>query len=303
MKRKTTKQFIEKAKLVHGSKYDYSLTNYINNKTKVKIICPIHGVFEQIAGDHLNNHGCPICGEKNSLKNRTKTTKQFIEKAKLVHNNFYDYSLTNYTNAYTKVKIICPIHDMFEQKPSDHLSGCGCPTCGEKNSIKNRTKTTKQFIEEANKIHNNFYDYSLVDYKRTKTKVKIICPIHGIFTQTPFAHLSKQGCPKCNSSHGENEIRNYLKEKNMLFEEQKKFKELGRLSYDFYLPNKNLLIEYQGIQHYEPREHFGGEKTFIIQQENDKLKKEFAKKHNISLLEISYKENVNDLLDKIIFLS
>ncbi len=223
---------------------------------------------------------------------KTKTTEEFIEEANKIHNNKYDYSLTNYINNKTKVKIICPIHGIFEQRAASHLK-IGCSKCGYKKM------SQQEFIEKAKKIHGDKYDYSKTIFENVKLKVKIICPIHGVFEQNAHSHLNGEGCPKCKSSKGEIAIRNYLKEKNILFEEQKKFKECKNeraLSFDFYLPNENLLIEYNGIQHYEMNDYFGGEKQFKKQQKNDKLKKEFAEKNNIKLLTISYKENIFDKL-------
>jgi hypothetical protein len=103
--------FIKKANLKHNNKYNYSLVDYINNKNKVKIICPIHDVFEQSPNDHLTGNGCSLCGNKNLNK------EFFIKKAKLKHGDRYDYSLVEYINNKTKVKIICPLHGVFEQAP------------------------------------------------------------------------------------------------------------------------------------------------------------------------------------------
>jgi len=193
MKRLTPEQFIEKAINVHGDTYNYSLVYYKNNATKVKIICPIHGTFEQIPNSHLKGQGCKKCAIiKNNDKQRS-TKGEFIKKAISVHGDKYDYSLVDYVNIRTKVKIICPEHGIFEQQPHSHLKCSGCSKCA---IIKIRS-TTQQFIEKAIGIHNNKYDYSLVDYKNTRTKVKIICPVHGIFEQTPHNHLSGQGCNKC----------------------------------------------------------------------------------------------------------
>jgi hypothetical protein len=183
-----TKKFIEKSIKIHGDKYDYFLVNYKNNKTKVKIICPIHGVFEQTPNKHLSKHGCSKCNKKYK-----PTTKEFIEKSIKIHGDKYDYSLVNYKNNKTKVKIICPIHGVFEQTPSNHINmGQKCPKCSK------NVPTTKDFVEKSIKIHGDKYDYSLVNYKNSKTKVKIICPIHGVFEQTPYAHVDKkQSCPIC----------------------------------------------------------------------------------------------------------
>ena len=139
-KKLTTKEFIEKAKLVHGNKYDYSLVEYYNTSTKVKIICKKHGVFEQTPEKHIQNRGCPVCGGKNKL-----STEEFIEKAKSVHGNKYDYSLVKYINSKTKVKILCKNHGVFEQNSNNHLSKkCGCPKCS--NSIK-KFKNNKPLYE------------------------------------------------------------------------------------------------------------------------------------------------------------
>lgn len=123
------------------------------------------------------------------------------------------------------------------------------------------------------------------------------------FEQTPHNHLCGSGCQKCNSSHGENEIRKILEEYNFLFEEQKRFKGLGRLSFDFYLPKENTLIEYQGEQHYKDGYFKGHKHDLKKQQERDNIKREFAKKHNYNLIEIPYNVNILNKLKEEICLS
>jgi hypothetical protein len=173
-------KFIEKAKLVHGEKYNYSLIDYTESKNKVKIICPKHGEFEQRASGHLSGYGCSKCShEKQKL-----TVKEFIEKAKLTHGEKYDYSLVNYVNYDTKVKIICPIHGEFEQIPSNHLKGSDCELCS---FVKRKTKTL-EFIQKAKLVHGDKFDYSLVDYIGFDKKVVVICPVHSEFKQTPQNH-------------------------------------------------------------------------------------------------------------------
>lgn len=200
-KKLTTEEFIEKAKQVHGDKFDYSLTEYKSNKKKVKIICPIHGVFEQRPLNHLQGCGCIKCSGLEKL-----TKEEFIKRAKQVHGGKYDYSLTEYINNDKKVKIVCPDHGVFEQIASNHLRGAGCPKCRKELSKKNQKpvsiKIPDRFILKSNIKHNNKYDYSLVDYTGAYNKVKIICPEHGVFEQTPNEHLRGRGCPKCaNISH------------------------------------------------------------------------------------------------------
>gem|GEM_PF-2831800 len=177
-----------KAKEVHGDKYDYSLVDYKNNNTKVIIICPEHGKFEQTPKQHLRPNCCPKCAGR--IK---RTTEEFITKANKKHDGKYDYSKVKYINSKTKICIICPEHGEFWQEPSSHLSGCGCPNCGGTKKM-----TTEKFIAKAKKVHGDKYNYSKVEYKDNKTKVCIICPEHGEFWQQPSHHYLKGcGCPNC----------------------------------------------------------------------------------------------------------
>ena len=287
----TTEEFIEKAKLVHGDKYDYSLVEYVGSKKKVKIICSIHGVFEQMPNNHLSGSNCLKCNNKNV------TTEEFIEKAKLVHGDKYDYTLTNYVNSKLKVKIICPTHGVFTQIPNGHLVGSGCLKCDNKNV------TTEEFIEKAKLVHGNKFDYTNVVYVKSMSTICIICPIHGEFKQKPSDHLSGYGCPRCNESKGEKSITNYLKINGFDYIKQKKFnncRNVMKLPFDFYLPDYNLLIEYDGEQHFKPTEYWGGETAFKKQLFNDNIKNEYAKNNNINLLRIRFDEykNINEILDK-----
>ena len=107
----------------------------------------------------------------------------FINKAKLTHEDKYDYSLVDYINSYTKVRIICPIHGEFEQRVDIHLSVSGCQKCARERQNINVKSTNDIFINNANQIHGGKYDYSNINYINARTKVKIICPIHGEFEQ------------------------------------------------------------------------------------------------------------------------
>jgi hypothetical protein len=182
---KSTEIFIKEMISIFGDKYDYSKIKYINNKTKVCIICPIHGEFYATPHNLLKKKGCPKCVGKN------KTTEDFIKECKKIHGDKYDYSKVIYKKACEKIIIICPIHGEFLITPNKHLSKCGCPKCVGKN------KTTEDFIIELQTIFGNKYDYSKVEYVNAKTKVCIICPIHGEFYAIPSNLLKKSGCPKC----------------------------------------------------------------------------------------------------------
>lgn len=182
-------EFIEKAKQVHGDKYDYSKTEYINAKTKVCIICPEHGEFWQRPSSHLGGDGCPVCGKLA----RTLTQEEYIKRAKTIHGDKYDYSKVEYKNMYTKIRVICPSHGEFLVEANNHLKGCGCKECF-KDELR---KPFDEFIKKAREIHGDKYDYSKVGYINYNKKVCIICPEHGEFWQTPGHHLNGHGCPSC----------------------------------------------------------------------------------------------------------
>ena len=295
MKKLTTNEFIEKSRKVHGDKYDYSKVNYVNAKTKVCIICPIHGEFWQTPDLHLQGSGCSLCGGKIQL-----SEDEFIRRANLVHNNKYDYSKVNYINYHTKICIICPIHGEFWQEPANHLCGKGCRKCS-RNSYNYKTD---EWILLAKQVHGNKYDYSKVSYKNSSTKVCIICPKHGEFLQEPNNHLIGQGCPKCKESKLEYNTKKILEENKIEYEYQKKFKWLGRQTLDFYLPRYNIAIECQGDQHYKPVD-FGGKgkewakKLFEKTKKLDRIKLNKVKENNIRMLYIN-EDNKNNFLNKIL---
>jgi very-short-patch-repair endonuclease len=300
MKKLTTKQFIEKAMKKHGDKYDYSLSVYNGGKSKIKIICPIHGLFTQEVRVHINNgSGCPKCANTIIAKKISMDKKHFLNKSKKIHNNKYDYSLVEYKNAKQNIKIICKIHGIFEQTPSNHYKGLGCPKCGNISKSNKLVKSTENFLIDAKKIHKNLYDYSLVEYKNAKQNIKIICKIHGIFEQTPNKHLQGQGCPICKVSRGEKEIRQILNNNNIKYKRQQVFddcKNIRKLQFDFYLPEYNTCIEYDGEQHYKSIEYFGGVKSFKLRQKRDMIKNDYCKNNNIKLLRIKYDENIENKL-------
>lgn len=212
------------------------------------------------------------------------TTEEFISKAKQIHNDKYDYSNVNYVNKHTKVCIVCPEHGEFWQSPNNHLSGNGCPKCWKNRNFTSKLSNTSSFIERAIGIHNNKYDYSKVNYTHSLSKVCIVCPKHGEFWQTPNMHLHGQGCPKCKQSKLENEIEIELKKNNIKFDYRKHPKWLKGLELDFYLPEYNIAIECQGIEHFEPRDFFGGEQEFKNTTERDIRKQKLCEENGIKLL-------------------
>lgn len=191
-KRLTTDEFISKAKEVHSEKYDYSRTEYRTSSYAVEIICSVHGIFKQKPFGHLRGRGCKRCA-----RNRNLTTKIFIEEADIIHNYRYDYSKTIYVKHKQKVTIICLQHGSWEQDPTSHLMGCGCPACAIIELGKAKRLTLNEFIRKSRIVHGEKYNYSQSIYQTGKIPLKIICPIHGEFIQTPQSHLRGRGCQKC----------------------------------------------------------------------------------------------------------
>ena len=192
-----TKLFIEKARKIHGDKYDYSKVEYKNCDTKVIIICKEHGEFSQIPYSHLSGRGCKKCANTNHSNNSRSNTKEFIEKSIIIHDDKYDYSKVEYIDNSTKIIIICKEHREFLQRPNNHLNGQGCINCGIENTKLKLCGNTEEFIQTAKEIHGDKYDYSKVIYKNSKLKIILICKEHEEFEQTPSQHLSGQGCKKC----------------------------------------------------------------------------------------------------------
>lgn len=194
----TQEQIIKKFLEKHGDKYDYSLVEYVNIDTKVKVVCPKHGVFQQIPYTHLKSYGCEKCTYEIRAKRATFTTNTFIEKAKLKHGDRYKYHRCDYVNSKTKVEIECSVHGAFLQLPAEHLTGKGCKKCAMLINIESRRCNQNELIEQAQIIHNNQYDYSKVEYKTMIGPVIITCSEHGEFLQSFNNHIKhKQGCPKC----------------------------------------------------------------------------------------------------------
>lgn len=187
-------KFIEKAIKKHGDKYDYSKVKYVNSKTKVCIICKNldeitdekHNEFWQMPYSHLSGANCPKCS------GHFMNQEIFIKRARVIHNNKYDYSKVEYKAVKDKVLIICPDHGEFSQTPDSHLNGQRCSKCS-----KVYRYNTSEWIEKANNVHGERYDYSEVVYVNNSTKICIICKEHGEFWQRPANHIKGKNCPKC----------------------------------------------------------------------------------------------------------
>lgn len=282
----TTEDFIRLSREVHGNKYDYSLVNYDGLKRKVKIVCPIHGQFDQTASAHIKGCGCPTCSGFYLNGERIKfDLNKFLELSTKSHKINYNYENVAFTYRTDKVKIICPIHGEFKQGAYYHAKGGNCPKC-----VGGRKLDANEFIEKSREVHGNKYDYSKINYVNYSTKVCIICKHHGEFWQTPNNHLFGAGCPSCPQSNLEGEMRNFLINHNIRFEQEKTFDWLRykkKLFLDFYLPDYNIAIECQGLQHFNSVDLFGGESFYNLTLKRDKAKFELCTEHGIKILYFS----------------
>lgn len=237
---------------------------------------------------------CPQCSKTKGL-----TEAKFIERATRVHNGFFSYKNCNFSKVDNLVTVTCPIHGSWNPKANNHLRGANCPCCSKEGithpiSIeweengKTKKLNTNSFIEKARKIHGDKYQYEKVEYTRTHNNIVITCPTHGNFKMDAANHLRGQGCPRCNQSHLEQEIYIMLINNNINFEQNKKYEWLkndkNKLSLDFYLPEFNIAIECQGIQHFKSIKYFGGQKQYQKQVENDICKLQKCEEHGIKLL-------------------
>ena len=285
----TKEKFIKKACETHGDKYDYSKVDYVSAHTKVCIICPNHGEYYQEPNSHIRGAGCKKCANEATGERYRSSKEEFIKKANEVHEGKYDYSKVKYVNANTNVCIICPLHGEFEQIPNNHRRGVGCPKCANESNSERCRLSKEEFIKKANEIHNGKYDYSKVEYVDNHTKVCIICPKHGEFWQEANSHTQGSGCPKCNLSHLERSVMNYLDDVGITYEYQKRFDWLGRQSLDFYLPDYNVGIECQGEQHFFPVDFAGKGIEWACKKFNkiistDKRKKKLCEENGVKLL-------------------
>lgn len=288
--------FIKKAKCVHGNDYDYSSSRFvrIDGKKYVEIKCNrCKRTYLQSPFSHLKGYGCKFCSDVAVL-----TNEEFIKRSKGTHGNIYDYSLSKYKNATTRVKIVCKeCGNIFEQKPCSHISGRGCPHCSQKNAHRKLRLPLETWIERSKNNHTIEYDYTKVVFNNLFEKVIIGCPVHGWFTQEAKSHMDGQDCPPCSSrSKGENIIKYILDKNDVPYKSQWSIKNENmfcgnnKIVVDFYIPRKNVIIEFNGVQHYRPISYFGGEENFVHQQERDFALRQYCKEHKIRLIEISYKE-------------
>lgn len=305
----STSEFIDKANSIHNGYYSYNKVIYKSAHKPITITCKLHGDFQQTPNSHLKGSECSICSllKKKNPTNLPKSktlTEEFIKQGQLKHGfKKYDYSQSIYLNNKTKIIIGCKIHGWTQQFPNAHLNGVGCSKCANEETAKKNRKDITYFLEKSKEVHGKKYSYKKATFVRMRNLTTIICSKHGEFQQAAYAHLRGQGCPKCKESQGERIIRVFLESHAVKYVYQKNFGDCKNQSYlffDFYLPKQNLLIEYDGEQHFKTTRGntFGGELGFAKRIINDRIKDNYAESKKIKLLRVDFNQlkNIEQIL-------
>lgn len=297
-KRKTNREWVNEVRGLVGDEYTF-LEKYVNNRVKIAVRHNKCGhVYKVEPKAFLAGNRCPNCNPS-----RRKTTAEFkTEVYKLVGNEYSVVSEYTGHHEYVTMK-----HErcgrVYKVVASDFLKGRRCREC----HFAKQRKTNEEWLLQVKSLAGDDYTF-LEEYEGDNVKIKYRHSCGAEHKVTPNNFINGTRCPVCKESNGEANIRRYLTEKGISFERQKTFKGLvyeKPLRYDFYIPEHNILIEFQGEQHYKPIPVFGGEESFRKQCERDSLKRKYANNNKIRLIEIPYTydsyEKVSNLLDSTIF--
>jgi hypothetical protein len=295
--------FIIRASEVHGSSYIYDESSYSKLTSKMRILCAEHGWFHQTPHSHISmQSGCPKCGKLKAAQACKLSWNKVLSLFRETHGDKYQYDKATYSDVSTKMKITCSKHGDFWQNPYGHYGGSGCVKCGYEEGAEANRISLPEFIERSKMVHGDKYDYTNVSFSDSLEEVEIICPKHGSFMQVMRYHYYGSGCQKCNSSRGETSVRLILQKRKLKFIEQKTFDDLtykGKLKCDFFIPELNTVIEYNGRQHYIPVDAFGGIKALEQNQKRDSIKYDYLHLKGINLIIVRYDvEDVNNYLSE-----
>lgn len=306
---KTQEKFLEELKVLNPNVK--IMSSYKNTNTKVQCKCLIDGnIWEATPDALLRGRGCPICGRQTQAQKQKKSHNDFINELQKINPDII--VLEEYKNNKTKIKCYCKTHNIvWEITPSDLLQGKGCKQCGIDKLSRIKTKTHKQFIKRMSIVSPDILIKS--QYIRNTTNILCQCRICGREWEAPaYNLLSGRGCPHCKATYGEQKIRSYLELHKIQYFFQYKFQEcknIFELPFDFYLPQYNMCIEYDGQQHFKPVSFSGdksvAEQNFAKTQYNDKIKNKYCQDNNIFLLRIGYWDfkNIEQILNKHLFSS
>ena len=296
-RKKTLEEFKNDVQKVHGDKYILDDVVYVDNKTKVKLLCPKHGEFWMTPNCLLSGQNCPQCAMEELSKRMTHKKEEVVKRLKQVHGDKYVFDNIEYVNMLTKVTVVCPQHGEFKMTPAHLLEGHGCPECAKNTRSIKRANTFEEFVQEAKTIHGDKYIYNDNNYINNKTELTITCPIHGEFSQRPDGHLRGRGCPYCGHiiSKAEEEIYSMLV---LLVGENEIVRHdtniLDGLEIDIYLPNYKFGIEYNGLHWHT--EAFGKDRNYHL---NKTDKAESKGIHLIQIFEDEWLEHKDLVLEKL----
>lgn len=290
---KTFEQFIKEANEIHNNEYEYFKEDYKSTRSYIRVKHKLCGnVYKQLASNHIgkSRNGCPFCYGTNCL-----TTEELIKRSTAIFGDALDYSKTKYVNSYTEFTLICKKCGLeFTKILGNHINQKqGCPRCS------NKYKRTEE--EAINKIKEmyDYFDCSKAKFKNVKTPMILKCNKCGKESKYIFSNLLKgHGCSCDVKYFGEEKIAEVLTSMNKKFIRQKEYKNLvfkHKLRYDFYIKDENLLIEYNGIQHYKWIKFFNKDyKDLLMSRHRDWLKRKYARDNGINILYISYLDNIEE---------
>jgi len=287
-------EFISRLKKIHGEKYGFDKSIYTGRDGSTIISCPLHGDVEDKINGVLEGEGCPLCAGKRRTNDQIKSMIQNI------HGDLYDLSKVKFKNNETPITLVCQTHGDFQVKPeSIFYQSTGCQKCNGHNL------SNEEWIERAKNVHHNKYTYDKFNYINAITKTIVTCTKHGDFSITPNDHInSGNGCPNCNESRGEklidvlltnNKIKSIRQYKFIDCTNKLKGSSCRKLPFDFYVPNKNTCIEYDGRGHFEPIGAWGGDESFQKRKKLDKIKNKYCEENGIKLIRIPYTMKKEDI--------
>lgn len=301
-KKKTHQEYVEELSIKNPT--IQVIGQYVDANTSILHHCLIHNIdWETTPNRVLHGAGCKECGKDKYRKARLKTHEQYVEEVSLINPDIK--VIGKYIEAKTPIEHYCKIHNMsWEASPDNILHGYGCPQCG--GNIK---KTHKEYTDELYKYNPDIEVTG--EYINAKIPITHKCKICGYeWPIAPSNILSGQGCPQCQESQGERQVRQWLENHDIIYSYQKIFtdcRDKKMLPFDFYLPEYNLCIEYDGKQHFEPVDFSGNGKSvalacFMMTQKHDEIKNNYCKDNNIHLLRIPYFKNVEYELEHFLFI-
>jgi len=302
MKKKTHEEYV--VELAVKNPNVEVVEEYIDSRTKILHRCLIHNIYwSAIPCNVLKGCGCSKCGKDKISNELVKTHSEYVNELRIINPNII--ALERYINMKTSILHKCLIHDVeWNTTPDVVMQGCGCKKCKSEKLRNQHLKNNEQYLKDLKKVNLNIA--VLDNYIDSKTPILHKCLVdeHEWYS-TPTNILSGYGCPKCNESKGEKQIRLWLNSHNVKYESQKIFddcRDIKPLPFDFYLLEYNLCIEYDGIQHFEPIKRFGGQEYFEYTVQHDNIKNEYCKNNGISLLRIPYFKNVEEELNNFLFI-